>query len=74
MKLHSSLLERGINHETLFKREDCPKQTVLNYQVCFYSLTLHERKEAYFLNIESDEALAIYVLLKGCLLMCIDSL
>lgn len=65
IQLDSSLLGRGINHETFaLKRPSCQNQTVLNCQVCFYSSILYESREGYVLNIEYDELLAVYVLIK----------
>lgn len=65
IQLDSSFLGRGINHEMFaLKRPGYQNQTVLNCQVCFYSSIFYESKEGYVLNIEYDELLAIYVLIK----------
>lgn len=71
IQLDSSLLGRGINHETFaLKRPGCQNQTVLNCHICFYSSIFCENREGYVLNIEYGELLAVYVLIKRFLLMC----
>ena len=48
----------------LVTKPGCPKHTLLNCQLFFYSLILYERVESSVLNIDQDEALGVYVLIK----------
>ena len=43
----------------LVTKPGCPKHTLLNCQLFFYSLILYESVESSVLNIDQDEALAV---------------